>query len=439
MASLSTGLLTLALAGAILAALVLLMLRKPLAVAAVILIVFVVTQGVRDDYEFPLVFKGTSIFLLDLLSLALVSIGVYRALSSGVVNAPLILVFALLLLLGVHFLRGAADFGVDSAFNKSRIAVYFISPIVYASTVKRWDARIWRLFPITSLVLLGIACFYYAKDGYHAMSESFIRNGVLVDVRPVTAVGGLVVLGSIILISALRWPSRRVALGFALVSAAGLIGLQQRTVWVAAIVTGLVGLSTWAATRTWNSRQLVVGAATSLASMLLVMSAFFLSHSLRADVTEITSSNSTIGWRITGWRELIAKYHSFTDIAFGLPAGASLDRRIHNTTVSVSPHSLYVDQYLRFGIPGVILIVSLGFLLWRHRAEIATRVGLTPRCVTLLLIALFVYGLTYELGVVQGLILGIFVAALSVRDAPSSTGIDRESDTSSDVLNLAAP
>ena len=440
MAHLFTGLLTLAAAGAILAVLVFIMLRSPLAAAAVILVAFVVTQGIRDSYQFPLVFRGTSIYLLDLLSLALVSVGVYRALSSRVVNTPLILVFSLLLLVGVHFLWGAADYGIHVAFNDSRETFYFISPLVYASTARRsWDARVWRLFPVTGLVLLGIACFYYLKDGFHAAGEFVIMNGTLTNVRPIGASGALVVLESIILLSVLRWPTRRVVLSLALVSMAGLVALQDRTVWIAAIAAGLVGLGTWAARQTWNARRLAIGATVSFASVLVVLLAFLQSHSLNSDLREMTSSDGTFRWRITGWRELIAKYHSLTDSAFGLPAGTSLDRKIGKGYVSVSPHSLYVDQYLRFGIPGVILVVALGFLLWRRRTAIAPRLGLTPTCVTLLLIVMFTFGLAWQLNFVQGFILGIFVAALPVRDTPSSTSLEEENDAGSDVLSVAAP
>jgi O-antigen ligase len=407
-AHLFTGLLTLAAAGAILAVFVFLMLRGSLTVAAVILVVFIVTQGIRDSYQFPLVFRGTSIYLLDLLSLALVSVGVYRALSSKVVNTPLILVFSLLLLVGVHFLWGAADYGIHDAFNKSRGALWFIAPIVYAATVRRdWDARLWRLFPVTGLALLGIACFYYFKDGFHAAGDYTSLNGELVNRRPVTSSGALLVLDAIVLMSVIRWPSRRVVLSAALISAVGLIALQERTAWMVALVVGVISLGTWAAGRSWNPKQLAISAGVALGTVLLVVFAFLQSHALSSSVHEMTKPNSTIRWRITVWRELIAKYHSLSDGIFGLPAGPNF-----------WPHSLYVGYYLRFGIPGVLLILGLGFVLWKRRREIAPRVGLTPACVGLLLLVQFLHGLVWDpdLNLLQGFILGVFVAALSARE-----------------------
>ncbi|MHB8059241.1 MAG: O-antigen ligase family protein [Gaiellaceae bacterium] len=441
MASLFPDLLILTAAGAILALLVYLALRRPFVAALVILAASIVTQGVRDSYQFPLAFRDTNIYLLDLLSLALISVGVYRALSSRVVNVPQVITFALLGLLGVHFLRGASAYGVNDAFNSSRGFVYFIAPLVYASTVKRWDVRVWRLFPVAALALLGIACFYYLKDGYHAAAEFVVSNGSLTNTRPIAAAGALLVLESIILLSVLRWPSRRVVLALALVNVVGLVAIQDRTVWIAGLVAGLVGLGVWAARQTWNARRLAVGAAVALTSLLVALLAFFQSHSLNADVREMTSSDSTIRWRITGWRELIGKFHSLTDAAFGLPAGTSLERTVHNVQIAVSPHSLYVDQYLRFGIPGVILVVALGFLLWRRRAAIAPRLGLTTTCVSLLLLTVFSFGLVWQLDLAQGLILGIFIAALPALEKPSSAGPEDESksEQSPNVLSVAAP
>ncbi len=405
MPHLLTGLLTLAAAGAILTVLVFIMLRSPLTAAAVILAAFVVTRGIRDSYQFPLVFRGTSIYLLDLLSLALVSVGVYRALSSRVVNAPLILVFCLLLLVGVHFLWGAADYGVNDAFNKSRTTVYFISPIVYAATVRRgWDARVWRLFPIAGLTVIGIACFYYFKEGYHAAGEFISSNGVMIDRRPITAAGASLVLVSIVLLSVIRWPSRRVVAFVALASVIGLIALQERTAWMAGLIVGLIGLGTWAAGRNWNPKQLAIGAGAALGAVLLAVFAFLQSHALSSSAFEITKSDSTIRWRITVWRRLIGNYHSLSDGIFGLPAGPDF-----------WPHSLYVGYYLRFGIPGVLLILALGFVLWKRRREIAPHVGLTPACVGLLLLLPFLYGLVWEPNLLQGFVFGVFVAALGVR------------------------
>ncbi len=426
-------------AAAILAVFVLLAIRTPLAIAAIVLATFFITQGIRDSYQFPLHFGSTNIYLLDLLSLALVAVGIYRAVESRRLSSPRLLVFALLLLLGVHFLRGVADYGLTDAFNKSRGYIYFIAPIVYAATVKRWDARVWRLLPVTGLALLGLACFYYVSEGYHAAGEFVTRNGSYTDVRPITAAGALVVLDSVVLLSILRWPSRRVVLLAAMISAVGLIALQERTVWIAAAAAGFVGLCSWAAARTWNARQLAAATAASLASVCLIVPAFLLSHSLRSDITEVTNSNSTFSWRVTGWRGLISKYHSFTDMVFGLPSGMNLERKIGLGQVNVSAHSLYVDQYLRFGIPGVILIVVLGFLLWRRRQRIAPEIGLTPTCVALLLLVMFVFGIAWQLNSVQGLILGVLVAAASTRVSPPFGGSEEAGDASSDALGVADP
>jgi GT2 family glycosyltransferase len=419
--------LILAAASAVFATLVFVMLRSPLATAALVLVVFVITEGIRDAYEPIVTIRSISIHGRDVLVVALICVAAFRAISSRTWNGPRVLALALLPLLALHTLRGVLEFGLQTAVNDSRLPLYFIAGLAYASTVPGgWDARVWRLFPSTGLVLIGIACGYYATEGYHSAGEFITRNGTLTDMRPIVAAGALVVLESLVLLSMLRWPSRRVTLSLALVTAVGLLALQERTVWIAGIVAGLTGVGIWAARWVWHPRQILIGAATAV-SVLLAMSITALSsHALTSDIREPFASSSTFAWRIKGWRALIAQHHSLSDSLIGLPAGTSFRRIIDTSVVTVSSHSLYVEQYLRFGIPGVILIVALGFFLWKRRREIASRVGLTSTCVTLLLLVVFTFGLTYYLDLIQGLVLGIFVASMSTGDDLSPAPIEDE-------------
>jgi len=374
----------------------------------------------RDSFDPALSVAGIphgnlKIHALDVLSVAFLLIGVHRALTLGVRTLARGLGLALVLLFAVNFSRGVLDFGLQTGANNSRASLYFLAPLVYASTIPHgWDARVWRLIAGTGCVLVAIAFFYFATDGLRSVTQHALRNGIPVDSRPVVAAGALVILESAVLLIALRWPSPRVSVWLVAVAVAGCVALQQRTVWVAGLAVGLIGFARWSNHRIRDAESLVLGATGLLFLIVpLALWGFFQSSVLSTSARETTQANSTLQWRLTGWRELIASHHSLSDSVFGMPAGASWERSINSVSIGVSPHDLYVEQFLRSGLPGVVVLVALGLVLWSRRGEFASRAGLTPTCVGLLLLAQFVFTITYSLDAVQGLIIGIFIASLS--------------------------
>jgi hypothetical protein len=129
--------------------------------------------------------------------------------------------------------------------------------------------------------------------------------------------------------------------------------------------------------------------------------------------SEATSSNSTFAWRTTGWGELISSHDSTSQLAVGDPAGGgSFDRVIGGHPVNVSAHNDFIDAYIRFGLPGVLVLCWLGLLLWFRRVDVAAGTGLTAQAVGLLLLTQLVFSIAYPLDVIQGLIAGIFVSGL---------------------------
>ena len=109
----------------------------------------------------------------------------------------------------------------------------------------------------------------------------------------------------------------------------------------------------------------------------------------------------------------ISAHHSISDIAIGLPGGASLERTINFIPTDAVAHNFYVDTYLNFGLPGLAALVTLLVIVWRGRARIAKATGLSVTIVALILLVQIVYGGGYALDAGQGLILGLFVAALA--------------------------
>jgi hypothetical protein len=186
---------------------------------------------------------------------------------------------------------------------------------------------------------------------------------------------------------------------------------------VAGIVVGVGAFVSWSRRRFHEVRPAVLGA-TGLVflALPLVAVAFARSGTLISSTKEATSSNSTFTWRTTSWSELLATRHSLSDLSFGGASGVSWSRRIGTSVTDASPHDGFIDGYLRFGLPGVLVVVALGLVLWRSRGDIAGRTALTAEATALLLLTQLVFSVTYTLDVVQGLLLGVLVSALAVHE-----------------------
>ncbi len=240
-----------------------------------------------------------------------------------------------------------------------------------------------------------------------------MRNGIAVSSRPVAAGGALLLVELAAILSVLRWPSSHVGVLLAFAAGIGAFVLQIRTIWAIGAVIGLVAFVVWVIGRFRSSRGVsikIVGGV--FLSVALVVLGFFQSGTLAKDLRSATQSSGTFGWRLTGWEKLLSTHHSVTDLIFGAPSGPIWTRTINGVTTDTLPHNYYVELLLRFGIPGVLILLVLYFSLWRRRAEIASSLGLTPLVVSLLLLAQLMYFLSLSPDVVQGLILGMLIGAL---------------------------
>lgn len=418
-------LLMLAAAGLLLAGFVIVSAFRPLIAVWALLVVFVVTQAVRDSYD-PLLrlshahpgryLGGYTIYTWDVVVAAFVAVAAFHLARGRIRNLGQGLAVALLVLLAIHIVRGIFAFDLQSAVNQGRPTLYFLAPIIFAATVPHgWDRRVWRPFAITCFLLFAIAIGYYIHDGFHSSTDIIVRNGVRQStLRPINGVGALLMVELAAVLSVLRWPSRRIGVMLAAVAAIGVIALQIRTVWVIGVAIGLVALAVWLSRSLRRSRAIVAWAVggLSLASALVVVG-FLKSHALLTDIKTTTQSHGTFAWRITGWKELLVMHHSLKDILIGMPSGPIWTRTVFGVSTDVLPHSFYLELFLRFGLLGVLILVGMYLLLWRRRAEIAARLGITPLVVSLLLLTQLIYFFSYSPDVIQGMILGILVASLS--------------------------
>jgi hypothetical protein len=421
------------------AALVYFVVRSQLFAASLLLILFALTEGIRDRVDLSFSFGSFHLLAMDVVCAVFFGLAGYRILTGGVRSGLQGLCFVFVLAFSFHLARGIADFGLQEAFNSSRSWLYFLAALVFAATAPmQWDRRIWHLIAFTGLSLAVVSIPYLLTEGLHPAAQEVLQNGQFVTSRPISASGTLVILEAAILFLAIRWPSRRASGYCAAIAVAGVLVLQHRTIWVAALAVALVGFTVWSRRRLLQAESLVLGAT----GVVFLISPFAVwgiwsTSSFRASLAEPTSSHSTFSWRTQSWQELISSHHSVADVASGGPAGASWARSGAEGIVTVSPHSAFVEAFLRFGTPGLALFFGLFVVLWLRRYGVSSRSSLTGNAVGLILIAQGLYSVAYTLGPIQGLILGIFVSGLSWRSTEERAPTRAIPSTQPDAILVA--
>ncbi len=388
--------------------------RSQLFAAGVLLLVFGLTDAVRDGFDLVIPMGSFNVYAMDLV-LSLFAILVIFRLLTVPIGSVQIWCLVLGLLLTFHVARGVTEFGLQEALNSSRSWLYFIIPLLFAATVPvAWDIRVWRLIALSGLTLALLSVPYLVKEGVHSASTFIDRNGELVTSRPIVSAGALIILQAAVLFLALRWPSRRASIWFALACIAGVLVLQHRTVWAAALAVAIVGFVSWSRSNVRRTEGVVFGVtgALLLVSPLALMG-IWSSGSFRESLTEVTKADSTFSWRMQSWHELVAEHHSVGEVLFGAPAGESWARTIAGSTVTVSPHSAFVEAFLRFGAPGVLIFMGLFVVIWLRRRSISSGTSLTPNAIGLIVIGQLLFSGAYTLSAIQGLLLGVCVAALA--------------------------
>ena len=402
-------------AGVVLLGFLWLAVRNSLITVGLLAAAWVLTAALRDTVDLTVSVSEFRIFPLDALAALLTAVGLGRLMLHGIGTLGRSLVLFMAVLLALHTYRGVAEFGFQAGINDARSWLYFGAALVYAATVPGgWDRRVWKLLATTGIVLAAIAVPYFLNEGLGSATAVIYRDGELIASRAIVAAGALLVLQAAILVAALKWPSPRLAAGLCAVLLTVTLLLQHRTLWVAMAIVAICGFVWWSL-RQPERRRATVFAATGVALLLAPVAiwGFTRNESLVESVNEAASGESTFAWRTTGWKELIDSRDTLDHIVTGGPAGADQSRLVQGQIIDVSAHNGFVDAYVRFGLPGTLFLLALGVLIWRRRAEIATRGGLPASAVGLLILTQAVFAIAYSLDAVQGLMLGVFISAMS--------------------------
>jgi len=124
---------------------------------------------------------------------------------------------------------------------------------------------------------------------------------------------------------------------------------------------------------------------------------------------ETRAPDSTFAWRLASWRALVDQL-SGVELVIGRSFGSGFERDIRGHLFIESPHSHYVEMFLRFGLVGITILVLM-ILHLRQRTRISS-------ITTALLLAQAIYGFAYRFDLVQGLVLGLCMVATGTSESP---------------------
>jgi len=206
---------------------------------------------------------------LDLLTVVMLGCGIFRALTARSPGRRLWPVWLLLAVMLVNVARGLSEHGLQRTGDEVRSWLYLLSIILFSATVAVTDARWWRRVASAYVgVLVVIALIGLAGTGLGAATTTVNLDGKLVDPRPLSSFGALVLADALLFLLGRRLHGRGGSLTAVAVLVATLVVLQQRTVWIAAAVAcAYLG---YLALRAGGRARLAASVGAALASVVAV-------------------------------------------------------------------------------------------------------------------------------------------------------------------------
>jgi len=373
--------------------------------------VVAITFNVLVAWEFPQLpaianVGGTSVYLLDVLSLlfiviALVDIkrvsahlGALRWVWAGF---GLSMLFSLIV--------GVVEIEVGKAVNEFRAFFYLFAALSWVVSLdwrKQSTLLLTRVPVVLGWLLVAVAAYHGVRFGFGGAGE-FVdpSSGIEQTTRPLVSGQALVLLLCIPLTLRLWVQS---ASSFLLVSAiafgAVVVVVQQRTVWaVAAAMVAAFYFSFWGKHRTKS-----VIAAVLIAWGALVLVTSNVAGDFVGKLIAAANDSATYNARVTSWQNLIEQSFDkgLGTALFGAPFGSGYGRfEGVGRWVEFAPHNWYVTLFVRVGLVGTALF--LFFVLGAIYRVLKSNSDVSA---LLVLVATLVYGWAYSVAWYTAIFLG---------------------------------
>lgn len=347
--------------------------------------------------------------------LALAALARFLRLRRTSVGQRVLMLLALLCLLSLAL--GAARGPIPGAINDFREYLAVVSGALYFSTAsldrdtRERLGRVW-LYAGAAMAVLVIVRWVGVFGGVPlgilgATYDATIRvlNGP--ETFFVATVAVIALLPAIGGFAPRPWMRNLGVLLFVMV-----IVLNRRTVWVA---LGVAVVALLLRNPSLGRRAAVAATAGLIVFTLAVP---FLPGSAGEDrpVTQTATDTNTLVWRLEGWSSLLNTVpDSVVTYAIGMPFGSGYERQVRGQELVVSPHSFYLQTFLRVGLLGVgalLLAIWIG-LSATSRRDVDNKVILSHETLFLVLMMQGVWYLTWQTGSEQGIVLGLAIATVS--------------------------
>lgn len=365
---------------------------------------------------------------LDILGVTVAVAATVRIISTARLDGIALLWIAAVALLAAAFLRGTMSFGLTAAAAYFRPFLYVGMGALYALSFP-WRPKDIDLFCGLWMIAGAVLCvlcllLWIFPDVFRFGMESVSQ--LAYQSRRVLPASSAMFLAEVGLIGLAAWTRGIASPKLLLLTAACLLIvllLFHRSVWF----TLLVALVVYVLSAPQAFLPVVKAVvATALVGLLVTAIAAangvdLWSATVSSAVEEFLSNDSTLDWRVIGWKILVGRVIDGgpLSIFFGQGFGIGYDRYIEWSETQVSPHNVYVELFINGGLAtaGIWLAyhVKVFRRLWSGtdytEALIDARIGAA------LVAALVFYGLPYSPAPEQGLLMGVLGAMAASREA----------------------
>ena len=399
-----------------------------------LLIAELITIALGNNSE---VLGGIHLAPLDVVSICLFCAGIVRTTRSlRYIEFTRVLVIGYVVLFAISVGRGIYSNGLLSVANESRGFIGSLAATLYFSTCPT-DQESVRKYTIAYLYFGVALCAVVILAAAGApMGMSAVANAVAsgADGRylPATGAAAIAMCGFIALALSRYRGTQIIGQLAPMLFIAVAIYLRHRTVWLMLIV-GIVAILPLDG----QLFRRILPVALLAAAVVVVLAMYGGNTGGLASENQFSqaaTNSQTLEWRLNGWKELLFddEQNAMT-IAIGKSMGSGYWRvdPVSYQSIAVAPHSEYVQEYLRVGVLGMLLIVLFSLQpllrLWRLTKSDAVAVYPSTSTWAIIILATLVYGLTYGIGPHAYALLGI-ASAVSVGSPASDQAGTPEMD-----------
>jgi hypothetical protein len=307
------------------------------------------------------------------------------------------------MLFAVSLARGFGANGLLAAANESRVFVGSLVAALYFLTAPTDPASL-RKYTLLYLYFGGalIAIAVLATLGFPVgMSAWANANNAAIDGRylPATGACALAVCGFLSLAWVTYYKQGLVNRLIPILFLSVAVYLRHRTVWVM-ILVGTIFLLPLDG-KLFRRLMPAVLIATAAVALLAFYGSAIHGLASTSDFSRSATSSQTWEWRLNGWMTLLFEEQNPFTVAIGKGMGSGFWRidPVSYQLVGVAPHSEYVTSFLRVGILGFLLVVSLALKplrrLWRVAKTDTTAVFPSSSAWVVVVLIILVYGISY--------------------------------------------